>query len=656
MDNSKPSYEFGDYRLNTEEKQLRRATGELIPLPPKTFELLTVLVENRGRLLTKNELLDQVWADSFVEEGNLKINIHALRKVLPPSFIETVPKHGYRFNGEVREISHVTINQNISATNISVSQTAIPTVIDGQSVINQQTVVLTDEAAQTVADSLNRQIRKQTFVYVAAALIVAGLVGSLAYFLLRPTESRTVQALPAVATRSLAVLPFRNLTKDEKDDFLNVGLTDSLITKLSTVHRISVRPISAVLPFGEDRNLQTVSENLQVENLLEGSIQRLGGRIRISVQLVQMPSNQVLWADSFEESESDLLKIQEAISERIVENLKINLDQEERSLFARGETSNYDAYQLYLKGRYHWSRRTKDDLGKSIGFLHDSVAADPNFALAHAALAEAYQLFAEYGGIDPKDGYERSRDSARKAIELNPNSAEARNSLAYTLAFYDWNWSEAESEFKKAIAANPNYPTAHQWFGEYLIVFGRFSEADDQMQQALKLDPTSQIIAADLASLHYTSKQFDKCLDHTAKALQKDARSSYANAFRWLCFEAKGEIPSAFDALQKGDKFLYPEEIVKDQQSSFEAAGWQGVWKFKEEFFEKFPPNQFVNNYTRAFISLRAGNKESALEWLGKSLERRERWFANLKFDPQFEPLRNDPRFAELVRKSNLEP
>jgi DNA-binding winged helix-turn-helix (wHTH) protein/TolB-like protein len=293
MNESKPIYEFGEFQLNVKEKQLRRIDGETVSLPPKTFELLAVLVENHGRLLTKNELLDKVWVDSFVEEGNLKINIHSLRKILPAAFIETVPKHGYRFAGEVRELNQINFRQNINAKNISVQQTAIPTVIDGQSVINQQTVILSNEAAHTVADSLTKQIRKQTIVYLTATFLLVGIIGVSAYYILRtpPADTNQISTIPTVSTSSLAVLPFRNLTKDKQDEFLSVGLTDSLITKLGTVNRLSVRPVSAVLPFGEARNLQTVSENLQVENVLEGSIQRLDNRLKISVQLVQMPSN-----------------------------------------------------------------------------------------------------------------------------------------------------------------------------------------------------------------------------------------------------------------------------------------------------------------------------------------------------------------------------
>lgn len=618
MNDKKTIYEFEDFQLNVAEKQFRRVDGEQIPLTPKTFELLTVLVENNNRLLTKQELLDKVWADSFVEEGNLKLNIHALRKILGENLIETVPRHGYRFTGEVRKI---------------------------------ETVVNSDSSQ--IAPSKSRN-----YLIYSAIILLIGLLSFGIYYFWKPAKPQeTIKTTPLFKqNKTVAVLPFKNLTKDKQDEFLSIGLADSLITKLSSVTRISVRPTSAVLPFNETTSPQTISEKLQVENVLEGTIQRIGKRLKISVQMVQMPNNQVLWASSFEENEGDLLKVQDSISAQIVKSLEINLNQEEQNLFARNATESEEAYQFYLRGRFHWNKRTKEDLGKSIEFLQSAVKKDEKFALTLAGLAEAYQLFAEYGGMNPAEAFEKSRQSANQALQINPNLAEAHNSLAYTLAFYDWNWTEAEKEFQKAIELNPNYPTARQWYGEFLLVFGRFDESLTQLQQAQQLDPTSLIISSDLAGFYYTARRYDECLEQTAKTLQQDDKFIYGYAFQWLCYEGKKDIPKAFEVLQKGDSFLFPKEIVAGQQAAFEKGGWQGLWKFKEEFFDKFPPNQFVNNFTRAFVSLRSGDTEKSFEWLEKSFQNRERWFVNLKFDPQWDALRNDAKFNELVRKANLIP
>ncbi|MEK7725231.1 MAG: winged helix-turn-helix domain-containing protein [Acidobacteriota bacterium] len=615
MNEKQTIYEFGEFQLNVEEKQLRQSNGQLIPLQPKTFELLVFLVENNNRLLTKQEIFDNVWSDSFVEEGNLKLNIHSLRKILPEDFIETVPRHGYRFTGEVRK----------REAEEKSPQVAIP--------------------------------KRQNFWIFGVAILFLGLISLGLYYFLKPAKPQVTKVNTLFKpNKTVAVLPFKNLTKDKQDEFLSIGLADSLITKLGSVTRISVRPTSAVLPFNETTSPQTISEKLQVENILEGTIQRINNRLKISVQMVQMPNNKVLWANSFEENESDLLKIQDSISAQIVKSLEINLNQEEQNLFVRNETSSDEAYEFYLKGRYHWNKRTKDELGKSIEFFQNAVKADEKFALAYAGMAEAFQLYGEYGGVLPAEAFEKSRQAAQKSLSINPNSAEAHNSLGYTLAFYDWNWTDAEKQFQKAIELNPNYPTARQWYGEFLLVFGRFDEALNQFQQAQQLDPTSLIIASDLAGFYYTARRYDDCLEQANKTLQQDEKFSYAYAFQWLCYEGKKDIPKAFESLQKGDSMLFPKDIITEQQTAFEKGNWQGIWKFKEDFFDKYPPNQFVNNFTRAFISMRAGNTEKAFEWLEKSYQSRERWFVNLKFDPQWDSLRENPRFADLIRKANLQP
>ncbi len=619
MNDKKTIYEFADFRLNVAEKQFQRLNGELIPLTPKTFELLTVLVENNNRLLTKQELLDKVWTDSFVEEGNLKLNIHALRKILGESLIETIPKHGYRFTGEVRQI----------------------------------------DAVETVEKIANYSSpNRYKFWIFGVIILVIGLLSFGLYKFWKPAKPQeTIKSTPLFKpNKTVAVLPFKNLTKDKQDEFLSIGLADSLITKLGSVTRISVRPTSAVLPFNEQTSTQTISEKLQVENILEGTIQRIGKRLKISVQMVQMPNNQVLWANSFEENASDLLKIQDSISAQIVKSLEVNLNQEEQNLFARNATENYEAYELYLKGRFHWNKRNKEGLGKSIEFFQAAIKADEKFALALAGLAEAFQLYAEYGGMNPAEAFEKSRQAANKALEINPNLAEAHNSLAYTLAFYDWNWTEAEKEFQKAIELNPNYPTARQWYGEYLVVFGRFEESLNQIQQAQQLDPTSISISSNIAATFYMSRRYDECLEQAKKVVEQDDKFVFGYAYLWICHEQKTEIPKAFEVLQKGDSLMLPKEIIAGQKSAFEKGGWQEVWKFKEQFFDNLPSNPFVNNFARAFTSLRAGNTEKSFEWLEKSYAARERWFVNLKFDPQWDALRNDVRFNKLIRRANLQP
>jgi DNA-binding winged helix-turn-helix (wHTH) protein/TolB-like protein len=662
-------FEFGEFRLDSREKRLWR-NGEAVSIQPKAFDLLAFLITNQGHLISKDEILRAIWEDTVVEEGNLSLNIHALRKLLGENnrFIETVPRRGYRWTGEVKEINveNIAVEQNIS--NITVRQTAIPTVVDGTSVINQQTVVLTEEAASQVAENLHKQIKRQNFRYFAASFLIFAVLAAAAFYFLRPTQPKTEKSdLPALppppaAVRTIAVLLFHNLTKNKADDALSIGLTDSLITKLGSVKRIAVRPTSAVLPFAENSSPQEASEKLKVENVLEGTIQRAGKRLKVSVQLVQMPENKVLWAKSLDEEATDLLKIQDSIALEIANSLLIDLSQEEQTLLARAQTRNPEAFQFYLQGRYFWNKRTPDDLQKSIELFNQAKEKDPNYALAYAGLADSYQLLAEYrkfsltGSLTPAEAFEKSREASRKALELNENSAEAHTSLAYTIAFYDWNWTEAEREFKRAIEINPNYATARQWYGECMTTVGRFDEAYFELRKAEELDPTSLIIKTDVAAYYYLTRQFDKSLEQTQKILEINPNFIYAHAYQWICYEQKGMEKEAVEALIKGDSLILPPEYIKLERETYEQNGWQALWKVKFEKYNEPPFKGVFDNYLAAIGAFRAGETDKTFELLKNSGDARERWFVNLKYDPQWDKIRADERFAELVRKANLTP
>lgn len=654
-------YEFGEFRLDSIEKRLTR-NGETIRIQPKAFDLLSLLVQNQGHLKTKDEILREVWSDTVVEENNLSINIHALRKLLGDAgkSIETVPRRGYRFKGEVREINigNFAVEQNIS--NITVRQTATPTVIDGTSVINQQTVVFTEDAASQVADKLHQRIRRHNLRLIGAVLLALSLAG-IAYYFLRPNRRTTGVPFPSNVVldsqvRTIAVLPFKNLTKERRDDALSIGLTDSLITKMGSMKRIAVRPTSAVLPFADGASPRAMSEKLHVSSVLEGTVQRIGNRLRVSVQLVAMPENKVLWARSLEEDSTDLLKIQESIAVQIASSLLENLTLEERTQLARNGTDSPEAFQLYLQGRYLLSRRTVDDLRKSIDAFEQAASKDPSFGLAHAGRADAYQLLAEYGGMPASEAFENSRQASSRALEINPDSAEARTSLAYTLAFYDWNWSEAESEFRLAISRNPNYPTAHQWFGEYLTTFGRFDEALVEIRRAEELDPTSAIIQTDIAAIYYLTRRFDRAVEQSDRVLEANPSFPYALSYRWISLEQTGQLEKAHESLAALDALFTPPAANARSSEAFRNGGWRGLWQLKYDLTKEPQFEGLWNNYVKAMSALRVGEYGEVFSLLEKAAVSRERWFVNLKFDPQWDPIRTDPRFAELIRRANLEP
>jgi TolB-like protein/DNA-binding winged helix-turn-helix (wHTH) protein/Tfp pilus assembly protein PilF len=613
MKEKKPIYEFGNFQLNVEEKQFRRLNGELISLPPKTFELLAFLIENSNRLLTKQEILDNVWSDSFVEEGNLKLNIHALRKILPDDFIETVPKHGYRFTGEVK--------------------------------------IITDDSADNLIKPSPPK-RQKLWIFGAIILLAGLLVGGFYWFW---KDNQSAEKTSISITQTIAVLPFRNLTKDETQ--LSLTLTDALITKLAGLKGLTVRPTSSVLSFAENTpNPNIVKEKLKVENYLEGTIQKSENRLRISVQLVKTSDGSIIWAGNFDEAETDLLKLQDAISDQIISALRFKISPQDAEILAKRGTSNDEAFRLYLQGRFFWNKRNVESLKKSIGFYEQALAQDAAYAMAYVGLADSYQLLGEYGGMPNNEAFSKSRAAAQKALELNPNLGEAHCSLGYTQAFYDWNWTEAEKSFRRALELSPNYATAHQWYGEYLLAVGKTNESLAELKRAQELDPLSLIIAADIAGYFYTTRQFEKAIEQSLKVREMDKNFLYAYIFLWISHEQNGNIEEAAKAMFEAESITLPPEIVRQGQEVFQKNGWKALWQIKYAQTTQPPLNQYFSNFQRAVAALRIDNTDATFEWLNKSYEARERWFVNLKFDPQWDKIRDDKRFNELVRKANLIP
>jgi TolB-like protein/DNA-binding winged helix-turn-helix (wHTH) protein/Flp pilus assembly protein TadD len=614
MKEKKPIYEFGDFRLNVEEKQLRRLSGEPVPLPPKTFELLAVLVENHNRLLTKAEIFDQVWADSFVEEGNLKINIHTLRKILPDNFIETVPKHGYRFAGEVREVK-----------------------------------------VEPAADSLKiSPPKRQNFWLYGAIILLIGLLGFGIYYFWKSEKTPEANS-PFKANTTIAVLPFRHSAKDQEQ--LSLTLADALITKLAGLKGLTVRPTSSVLAFAENPPTpNAVQEKLKVENYLEGTIQKLENRLRISVQLVKTADGSIIWAENFNEAETDLLKLQDAISDQVVRALRFKISPQEQEVLAKRGTENDEAFRLYLQGRYFWNKRNVESLKKSIVFYEQALEKDAAYAMAYVGLANSYQLLGEYNGLPVNEAFGKSRAAAQKALEINPNIGEAHCSLGYTQAFYDWNWDEAEKSFQRALELSPNYATAHQWYGEYLLAVGKSNESLAELKRAQELDPLSLILMADIAAYYYTTRQFDKSIEQSLKVLEMDEKFLYGYVFLWIAYEQKGDLENAAQTLLKVDSLFLPPELSRPVHEAYQKDGWKGFWRIKYQQTVQPPTNQYFSHYQRALSALRLNDTEAVFQWLEKSGENRERWFVNLKYDPEWDKIREDKRFNELIRKANLIP
>ncbi len=588
--------------------------------------MLTLLVENRGRTVTKDEILETLWQDTFVDENNLPVTISALRKAFGERkdenrFIETVPRRGYRFVAKTVETTGSLILEKHTVTEISLEK------------------------------PVNKNTRRNQFLAVLGISAVL-LVGISAYWFSNPnpqSANPTQEKIVVPTSQTVAVLPFRNLTKDTKDEFLCIGLTDAVITRLASINRISVRPTSAVLQLGDSPAPQFASEKLQVENVMEGTFQRIKNRLRISVQLVQIPTNKVLWAKSFEENDTDLLKIQESISSQIANLLLTNLSQEEKTFLARSETDNDEAFALYLKGQYFLTKRSGFDLQKSIEFFQQAIEKDRNYSLAYIGLARVYLILGDsgWGLISPRESVEKARPQLEKGLELNPNSAEAVSMLGTIQLNFDWDIKKAEQTLQQAIKLNPNLSTPHHQLAWLRIAQEDYVEAENEFKKALLFEPTSAILQTELGYPAFFTKKYDEAEKLFRAALDFDQSSIPARFNLWRVLHHQGKSEEALKEIGIIEVAIgkeIPLLLICKARTLFHL----GKTAEAEQIYFTLKDNHKVSPLFLAILTAELGKTDETFSLLNQSLEDRNDYLLHLDHAPEFEKLKNDVRFNEL--------
>lgn len=424
-------YEFEEFRLDAKSHRLfRRAGGELVPLTPKAVELLLVLIQNKGRTLTKDELLDMVWKGSFIEEANLSQTIFVLRKALDdhikePRFILTAPNLGYQFIASVREIN------------------------PEDEILKESFLTDVREPATEKQSTKDKGRRTNLLWFAVAPLILLLAFGG--YWFYPTAKPATVSEI-----KTIAVLPFEDLSEGQTEKYLGVSLADVLAKQFGGLKQITVRPTFAVLKYAESRqDVQKIGRELQVDAVLDGRVQRIGERLRVNIQLIRTADKTTIWTENFDDKFTNFFAVQDSISQKVISSLAVRMDDNERKKFNWRGTANAAAYQDYLRGRFFWNKRTTENLQIAIGHFEQVTQKDPNFALAYTGLADSYQLLSEYGAATPHEVFPKAKAAANKALELDDQSAEAHTALAYTQFVYDWDWTGAEQSFKRALESNP---------------------------------------------------------------------------------------------------------------------------------------------------------------------------------------------------------
>ncbi|HEY7544673.1 MAG TPA: winged helix-turn-helix domain-containing protein, partial [Blastocatellia bacterium] len=424
-------YEFGPFRLDVKERLLLR-DGDTVPLMPKAFDILALLVENSGHLVDKNEILSQVWPDSFVEEGNLAQNVYLLRQALADAkdqcSIETVRGRGYRFVGKVTESR----SEEIAA--------------------RDHALVIIEPKVETVAPPSFAISEKSRLWprFVALAVMVLALGAAIYFFVTKnsTTEENRFKA------KSIAVLPFKALGNENSDEPLGLGMANSMIIKLSNLQQIPVLPTSTVFKYtGRETDPLVVGRELGVDAVLDGTIQRDGDRVRVTAQLLSVSDGKMLWSDKFDEQFSNIFAVQDSISERMAIALALQISGDEKKLLHKRHTEDALAYQDYVRGLYFWNKRTEEGLRRSIEYFSEAVEKDPGFALAQAMLADSYALvgYYQYNILAQKEAYQKARIAAQKALQMDATLSQAHIALATVQQFYDKDFDGAESSYQQAI-------------------------------------------------------------------------------------------------------------------------------------------------------------------------------------------------------------
>jgi DNA-binding winged helix-turn-helix (wHTH) protein/TolB-like protein/Tfp pilus assembly protein PilF len=640
-------YEFGPFRLDVAERLLLK-DEQTISLPPKVFDTLVVLAENSGRLVTRDELMSRLWPDTFVEEATLARNISDLRKALSEAsggqrFIETVPRHGYRFTASVR--------QPLEAVDLTIEAPSESQEISQQEISAEPVV---DEKVEPQSLDLESKIgKKQYWLSRPAALAALGLLIALAAGFSFFVISKSSHTKPEASTQSIAVLPLNYLGGEESESYIEVAMADAIINKLSKIKQIVIRPTSAVTKYNHlQQDALAAGRELGVDLVLDGHIQRSGDRARISVQMISVKDGSTLWAETFDSKWTDLFAAQDSVSEQIIEALALKLISKEEKLLSRHDTESDEARQAYMKGRFWWSKRTPEGFRRAIEFFNEAIALDRNYALPYAGLADCYTLLSPSGLAGLKESYPKAKAAATQALALDNQLAEAHASLAHITWLYDWDFVAAEARFKQAIELGPNYPTAHQWYSVYLSSMGRHDEAIAEAKRAHELDPLSIPIIRDLSRAYYHAHQYDQAIETYMKVLELDPQYHQLNSWLELAYAQKGLYDQAIEARSKAlNRLNVDPEKIASMKDIYARSGWKGYWQKELESAVAKGPNSPLFNYFVARIYARLGQNEQALTHLEKAYEERLDHMVLLKVDPVFDPLRSDPRFADLIRR-----
>ena len=624
-------YEFGDFRLDISERLLLR-DGIPVVVTPKVFDLLGLLVENHGHLMEKEKLIKALWPDSFVEEANLNVNVSTLRRVLGESpaesqFIETVPRRGYRFVAAVSEIEDRPLPRQREQP--EKSALAVPE------------LSTTPVSAEHSIESASSRKHTRWVLWSAAIFTLLSAIFLVSW---RFTHHSTNAPI-----RTIAVLPFHPLSASYSDAALEIGMADALITRLSNSNQIVVRPTSSVVKYtGTETTTLAAGRELEVDAVLEGTVQRDNNRIRVTVQLLRVNEGVPIWAETFDDYFTNIFAVQDSISEKMAEALAMHLSGHAKQLMAKRSTENTEAYQLYMQGRYlHFKYKFQE----ALKFFEAAVEKDPEYPLAYTGLALNYVALATTTS-NRQEFTDKALAAAHKAVSLDAELDEAHNTLGWVKYLGQWDWPGAEQEIQRAIQLNPNNSQAHINYAAVLSIQGKHEQALQESQTALRLDPSSGDIYYNYILHLYDARRYDEALSMAKKAVQVDPEHPL---WTWLIARIYVAQSRFDEAIAEVKQHANGDEMKRSAALGYAYARSGRRHEAELVLDAALHRTGKPSNGSIAFIYAGMDDKEHALDWLEKGYEDRDNIMTHLKVEPLFDNLRSEQRFKELLRRMHLD-
>jgi TolB-like protein/DNA-binding winged helix-turn-helix (wHTH) protein/Flp pilus assembly protein TadD len=628
---------FGVFEIDLKSGELRKH-GLRVKLRDQSFQVLTLLLERPGQVVTREELQRKLWAaDTFVDfDRGLNKAINRLRDALgdsaeAPQFVETLPKRGYRFIAPVED---------------SRAAGLVPPPESPLEVKSEP------EPPPAIPVPVNSHTRLWWLALATPLVAVIAVQTS------SGRHGRTTLPSPPVTPGRimLAVLPFDNLTGDPDQEYLSDGMTEEIITRLGQLQpeQLGVIARTSVMGYKHRNHLDQIARELGVQYVVEGSVRRSSNQVRMSAQVIRVKDQTQLWAGMYDRSAEDILRLQSDFAEAVADAIQLKLTSQKRTLLASAQTVNAEAYDAYLRGRYMLNRRTSESLQNAVISLQQSIKADPTFALAYAALGDCYGVMAAYG-ISEEDSIRKAESMSRKALAIDNSIAEAHASLALMAQFHDRNFAEAESEYLLAFSFDPNFAIAHMWRSVMLEAKGRFEEDMRELEIAHRLDPLSPMFPGAEGESLYMARQYDQAIETLTRAQEMEPNRDTTYFWRGLAYEQKARFQEAINDLQRAVE-------IDDKPLNLAALGHvyalsgrkQEAWKILLSLDNR-AEHEYVDPWSYGVIYAGFGDRDAAFHWLEKAYQQRSYWIFSLKVAAIFDSLHSDPRFNEMVHRLNLD-